>query len=116
MFISLVFFYSPSAAAIPMSAQTSSPQRGADGSAKWSGFVQSNVTVASACTAPGAVSPVSAFTPLGRSSASTNAPRYRSSFMSAHAAAPDGRSAPWNPVPYSASTTASALNRTSSGS
>ena len=39
-------------------------------------------------------SPLSALTPLGRSSASTNAPRSLSLPISAHAAAPPGRSSP----------------------
>ena len=56
-----------------MSAQTISPQKGAELGAVCRGLQLSNVTVRSARTAPSAASPVSVLMPLGRSTASTNA-------------------------------------------
>lgn len=89
---------------MPMSAQMTWPQW--SGAEKWTGLQLSKVTVTSARTAPGAAAPVSALHPLGRSAAKTRAPSRRQRSSKAQAAAPCGRSVPWKPVPYSASTAA----------
>ena len=91
---------------MPISVSIISPHCSAEAGIACSFLYESNANVTSAHTAPCAVSPVSAFTPLGRSSAATGVPV---EFMSAHAFAPFSRSSPWNPVPYSASTATSAL-------
>ena len=64
-----------------------------------------NVTVRSARTAAPSTSPVEAFTPDGRSTATTGAP---AALIRSITPAASGRGSPWKPVPKSASITTSA--------
>ena len=78
---------SPNAAPMPISAVTTVPHCSA--ASRWQGLGAWKATVTCARTAPSAVSPVSAHTPLGTSSASTKRPL----FSIAAARCPAGRRA-----------------------
>ncbi len=91
----------------PMSATTTSPAWKRPGATSRPTFRPWNVTVRSASTAAPATSPVEAFTPEGRSTATTGAP---AALMRSISAAPPPRAARrGTPVPKSASTTTSGL-------
>ncbi len=94
---------SPSQGPSPMSASSTVPAWLAPGSMSRPGFQVPKVTVTSARMAAPATTPVSASTPLGRSTATTMAPSWRARSVRSASSAAGGLSPPRPPMPSSPS-------------